>query len=129
MECYKKDKLSYKSSTPMGLLETIHQNYLHLKESKKMKAQRGQMTEFEFFNSPVNQVTQNAPKVDPKYSKYQKKVEFRKEGVTLAELRKHNKRHDAWISINYRVYDITDVGQLTQLIRSTSIFTRARTPF
>jgi hypothetical protein len=65
MECYKGDKLSYKSSTPMGLLETIHQNYLHLKESKRRKAQRNQMTEFEFFNSPVNQVTKNVPKVNP----------------------------------------------------------------
>ena len=27
----------------------------------------------------------------------------------MAELRKHNKRHDAWMSINYKVYDVTDV--------------------
>jgi hypothetical protein len=47
----------------MGLLETIHQNYMNLKESKKRKNQRMQMTEFEFFNSPVNQVTKNQPKV------------------------------------------------------------------
>lgn len=64
MQCFKGEKLSYKSSTPMGLLETIHQNYLNLKESKRIKNQRGQMTEFEFFNSPVNQVTKNKTKVD-----------------------------------------------------------------
>ena len=66
MECYKGEKMAYKSSTPMGLLNTIHQNYLHLKESKKLKAQRSKMTEFEFFNSPVNQVTKNFPQVNYK---------------------------------------------------------------
>lgn len=106
MKCFKNEKLSYQSRTPFGLLDTIYQNYLNLKESKRMKNERGQMSQFDFFNSPVNQITKDGPKV---FNYLQRKVTVRKDGITLAELRKHNKRHDAWMSINYKVYDVTDV--------------------
>ena len=64
MQCFKGEELSYQSRTPMGLLDTIYQNYMNLKQSKKMKGQRGNMTEFEFFNSPVNQIAENQPMVN-----------------------------------------------------------------
>ena len=64
MKCFKQNKLSYQSQTPLPLLDTICQNYLNLKESKKMKKETENMSRFDFFNSPVNQVTKEGPKVN-----------------------------------------------------------------
>ena len=56
--------------------------------------------EIKFFTNPEQQIYNNEPRNGTK--------NFFHDGVPFEELSKHNKLDDAWISINHRVYDITN---------------------
>ena len=56
--------------------------------------------DFKFFTNPEQQINNNAPTNNVH--------KFFPDGVPFEELSKHNKPEDAWISINHRVYDITN---------------------
>ena len=58
-----------------------------------------------FHNSPVSQL--DNPKIgiekEPKHP-----ITTKCDGVTTQELKSHSNKNDAWISLNRKVYDITD---------------------